>query len=142
MNSDTAQPASLPDTFDFDGFEDVDRADVRIKDPVTGAPTPMVVTLAGPEHPDRQRLVFARQRRFRAVLSKTGQVPVSDPEEDAAEQLELLLASTLGWSGAKVPYSRDAARAVYTDPKRRWLRDQVAKALEQRELFTRSCAPR
>lgn len=129
-------------TFDFDAFEDVDRADVRIKDPMSGAPTPMVVTLAGPEHPDRQRLVFARQRRMRAALSKTGRVPVSDPEEDSAEQLEMLLASTLGWSGAQVAYSRDAARALYTDPKRRWLRDQVLEALERRELFTRSCVQR
>lgn len=137
-STDTAGAAG----FDFDAFEDVDRADVRIKDPVTGAPTAMVVTLAGPEHPDRQRLVFARQRRLRAALSKTGRVPVSDPEEDDSDQLEMLLACTLGWAGAKLPFSRDAARALYTDPRRRWLRDQVLEALERRELFTRSCVQR
>ena len=39
------------------------------------------------------------------------------------------------------PYSREAARKLYSDPKRRWLRDQVASALNERELFTQACAP-
>lgn len=130
----------MSETFDLEAYEDVTSADVRIKDPTTGAPTPMVVTLAGPEHADRKRLTFARQRRLRAALAKTGKVPVSDPEEDDAEELDMLVACTLGWSGASVPYSPAEARRLYADPKRRWLRDQVAAALQERELFTRACA--
>lgn len=130
----------MSETFDLEAYEDVTSADVRIKDPTTGAPTPMVVTLAGPEHADRKRLTFARQRRLRAALAKTGKVPVSDPEEDDAEELDMLVACTLGWSGASVPYSPAEARRLYSDPKRRWLRDQVAAALQERELFTRACA--
>jgi hypothetical protein len=129
-------------TLDLEAYEDVTSADVRIKDPTTGAPTPMVVTLAGPEHADRKRLAFARQRRMRAALSKTGKVPVSDPEDDEADELDTLVACTLGWSGASVAYSRDEARRLYADPKRRWLRDQVAAALQERELFTQACAQR
>ena len=128
------------DVFSFSDFEDVESAEVRIKDPTTGAPTPMVIVLAGPEHPDRKRLLFARQRRMRAQLSKTGKVQLADPEEDEAEELDNLLACTLGWRGAQVAYSRDAARTLYTDSRRRWLRDQVQAALQERELFTRRSA--
>jgi hypothetical protein len=39
-----------------------------------------------------------------------------------------------------VPYSAAAARALYTDPARVWLREQVATALEEREAFTRRSA--
>ena len=127
-------------TFDLDAYEDVVSADVRIKDPTTGAPTPMLVTLAGPEHPDRKRIAYAKSRRLRAALAKTGKLPTTDPEDDEADELEQLVACTLGWAGASLPYSREAARKLYSDPKRRWLRDQVSAALQERELFTRACA--
>jgi hypothetical protein len=132
----------MTDTFDLDAYEDVTSAPVRIKDPTTGAPTPMVVTLAGPEHPDRKRITFARQRRMRAELAKTGRVPVTQPEDDEADELDTLVACTLGWSGASVEYTPAEARKLYSDPKRRWLRDQVSAALQERELFTRACVPR
>lgn len=127
-------------TFDIDAYEDVISAEVRIKDPTTGAPTPMVVTLAGPEHPDRKRMSFAKARRLRAALAKTGKLPMVEPEDDEADELDQLVACTLGWQGASVPYSRDAARKLYADPKRRWLRDQVSASLQERELFTRASA--
>jgi hypothetical protein len=126
--------------FDFTAYEDTDSADVRIKDPKTGAATTMVVQLAGPEHPARKRITLARQRKMRQVLSRTGKLPMSDPEEDEADQVDLLVACTLGWQGAAVPFSAKAAADLYNDPKRRWLRDQVQTALDDRELFTRSCA--
>lgn len=137
----TPPAAQAAAVFDFTVFEDVDSAEVRIKNPSTGAPTPMVVTLAGPEHPDRKRITFAKQRRLRAGLAKTGKLQVGDPEEDEAEELDLLIACTLGWQGSPVAYSAKAARELYSDPKRRWLRDQVQTALQERELFTRACGP-
>lgn len=130
---------TTPTVFDFNSIEDVPTGTYRIKDQ-TGAPTLMVVTLAGPEHPDRKRRLFARQRRLRAALAKTGKMPVSDPEDDEADELDDLVVSTLGWEGAAVPFSPAAARSLYADPKRRWLRDQVLTALQERELFTRSSA--
>lgn len=126
--------------FDFEAFEDTSTTEFRVTDP-TGKPTAMVITLAGPEHPDRKRLEFARQRRIRTQFAKTQKLPVSDPEDDEAETVDTLVACTLGWQGAAVPYSRDAARALYTDPRRRWLRDKVQTALNERELFTRTSAP-
>jgi hypothetical protein len=134
-------PTDPAPVFDFTAFEDTTTADVRIKNPATGAPTPMVVTLAGPEHPDRKRISFAKQRRMRAGLAKTGKLQVGDPEEDEAEELDMLIACTLGWQGAPVAYSPKAARELYSDPKRRWLRDQVQTALQERELFTRASGP-
>jgi hypothetical protein len=130
----------VPQAFDFTAYEDTDSADVRIKDPKTGAATSMVVQLAGPEHPARKRITLARQRKMRQVLSRTGKLPMSDPEDDEADQVDLLVASTIGWTGAATPFSTKAATDLYNDPKRRWLRDQVQTALDDRELFTRSSA--
>jgi len=134
-------PQDTPaEELDILAFEDADSADLRIKHPVTGAPTAMVVQIAGPEHPLRRRLVLDRQRRLRAHLAKTGNMH-SDPEDDAADDLELTVACTLGWRGAAQPYTPAAARALYADPKRRWLRDQVQAGLQDRALFMRSSAP-
>lgn len=135
------QQAPDGDAFDIMAFEDADSADLRIKHPVTGAPTAMVVQIAGPEHPLRRRLVLDRQRRLRAHLAKTGSMHISDPEDDAADDLELTVACTLGWRGAAQPYSAAAARELYADPRRRWLRDQVQAGLQDRALFMRSSAP-
>lgn len=136
----TAAPAeAAAPAFDPLSIEDVPTGELRVRD-AAGAPTSMIITLAGPEHPERKRRLFSRQRRLRAALSKTGKIPVADPEEDEADELEELVACTLGWRGAVQPYSPAAARQLYADPKRRWLRDQVKAALEERELFTRSSA--
>jgi hypothetical protein len=138
----TPMPQDTPaEELDILAFEDADSADLRIKHPVTGAPTAMVVQIAGPEHPLRRRLVLDRQRRLRAHLAKTGNMHISDPEDDAADDLELTVACTLGWRGAAQPYTPAAARALYADPKRRWLRDQVQAGLQDRALFMRSSAP-
>lgn len=138
--TDTPQAVATAAAFDPFSIEDVLTGTLRVRD-AEGAPTPWVITLAGPEHPDRKRRLFARQRRLRAVLAKTGKLPTSDPEDDDAEQVDDLVACTLGWEGAALPYSPEAARRLYADSKRRWLRDQVATALEERALFTRSCVP-
>jgi hypothetical protein len=42
-----------------------------------------------------------------------------------------LVANTIGWEGAAVPYSPQAALALYSDPKRQWLRSQVRAALDE-----------
>lgn len=141
MTNSTMPQDPAAEALDILAFEDADSADLRIKHPVTGAPTAMVVQIAGPEHPLRRRLVLDRQRRLRAHLAKTGNMHISDPEDDAADDLELTVACTLGWRGAAQPYSPAAARALYADPKRRWLRDQVQAGLQDRALFMRSSAP-
>lgn len=126
--------------FDPLGIEDVPSAECTIKDPTTGAPTTMVITLAGPEHPDRKRRMFARQRRVRAEIAQHQRLPVVDPEEEEADEIEELVACTLGWKGAPMPYSPETARDLYANPKRAWLRLQVRAFLDRREAFTRSSA--
>ena len=124
--------------FDIDQYEDAPTADITLKNPKTGAPLDITMTLAGPEHPVRKQLAFDTQRRLRANWQKTGKLQMQDPVEDEQDETDMLVASTLGWEGAAVPYSPQAARSLYSDPKRRWLRDQVVAALQERELFTRS----
>lgn len=140
MTADTTKAAAADAAaFDWAEIEDVPTGEVRIKRP-NGQPTSMVVQLAGPEHPDRRARAMQRQRKLRAEFSRTGRMPVSDPEDDEAEELDDLVANTLGWTGAAEPYTRAAARALYADPKRRWLRDQVKAALDERHRFTSGCA--
>lgn len=141
--SNTAQPASsntAPADIDIDDFEDKESGVVTIKDPTTGAPTRFAITLAGPEHPTRKRITMNKQRRMRAALSKTGKLQLDSPEDDEAEQLTTLVECTLDWtglvrSGTPVPFSKAEARKLFEDPKRRWLRDQVQAAMDDREAF-------
>lgn len=137
MSTDTAQAAAA--TFDFEEFEDVLSASVTIKNPATQAPTSMIVTIAGPEHPTRKRLMFEKMRRMRKSMLKNQ--TLTDPEEEDGDETELVIACTLGWQGGPVPYSPDAARAVLSNPKRRWLRDQIKAALDERERFISRSAP-
>lgn len=126
--------------FDIGDYMDTGSAEVPIRHPLTGARTSTVITLAGPEHPTSKRIAFDKQRRLRAGMQRTGKLQLGSPEEDEADELESLAARTLGWSnmivkGQLVPFSRGAALEIYGDPQRRWLRDQVRAALDEREAF-------
>ena len=128
------------ESFDLDAFEDISASDYVVKHPETNQPTPMVMNLAGPEHPNRKKIAFAAQRRLRKVLQQTGKLQLADPEEEEQDEVDMLVACTLGWRGVTVggkslAWSQDAARSIYSDPKRRWLRDQIKAALNEREHF-------
>ena len=125
--------------FDFDSIEDMPTGTVRIKD-ADGAPTSMVITLAGPENPDRKRRDMTKARRFRSEFAKSGKMPVSDPQDEYDDTTDEMVACTLDWTGARTPFSAAAARALYTDPKRQWLRVQVVTALGERSRFLASAA--
>lgn len=132
------QAIEAPHLDDFSDFETVQTKVVRIK--TKDGPTSIQVTLAGPEHPDRKKLVWARQRKMRSTFVATGKMPVSDPQEDEVEKVDYLVACTLHWDGARTPFSKEAARALYSDPKRTHIRDQVQKALDDEDLFTQRSA--
>lgn len=130
---------------DLDQLQQQTSGDMVVEHPVTGAATAARVSLAGPEHPSRKSIIFARMRARRAELERTGKIAMPDPRDDEADETELLAACTLGWTGisrggAALTFSADAARALYADPKYRWLRDQVKAALDRRELFFGSSA--
>jgi hypothetical protein len=127
-------------TFDLDTAQQLTTAEVELKHPSTGAPTGAFFTLAGPEHDVRRQRLFALMRRRRAEFEKQGRLMTSDPADDAADELDMLAACTLGWrglaaGGAPLEFSVEACKALYADPKRAWVRDQVKTALDQRELF-------
>jgi hypothetical protein len=134
-NTDTNTPAP----FDPAAFEDVPQAECVIKTP-SGEPTAMVVLLQGPENPERKRRLFARQRRLRQEISQQQRLPVTDPEEEDADDIEEMVACTIGWRGCALPFSVQAARELYSDPKRQYLRLQVRAFLDRRDAFTLSSA--
>jgi hypothetical protein len=138
-------PTTTAAAFDLDSAVQLDTAELQLKHPATGAPTGAFVLLAGPEHDVRRQRLFALMRRRRAEFERLGKLMTSDPVEDAAAELELLAACTLGWrnlsvGGQELAYSAAACAALYADPRRAWVRDQVKAALDQRDLFIGSSA--
>lgn len=133
------------DEFDLDAFETQQTADVTVRNPETGAPTGARITLAGPEHPVHRRILLDRNRRMRAAVMKTGRMQLDDPEDEEAAETDMLVACTLGWhgitrGGKPLAFSADEARKLYTDPARRWLRDQVRAALLEAQTFIKRSA--
>ena len=126
----------------LDDYEDITEAVIALKHPISGAATDMTVIIAGPEHPSRKRLVQARQRRMRRELEKSGQIKLNDPTEDDQDELELLIACTLGWSNLRtrdgvIEFTPANVAALYADPTKRWVRSQVRAKMDEVELFIR-----
>lgn len=130
----------LAETLDLDDFEDVTTTTVTLKNPATGAPTKATIDLAGPEHPDRKKFHMDRARKNRAAFQRSGKIEATDPLDDYEEETGYLVICTVGWQGltkcgAALPHSAEAARAMYSDPKRQWIRAQVRKAMDETERF-------
>ena len=128
----------ITDGFDIDQLEDIQEAEVQLKR--GSEPLPIWVRLAGPEHPKRKGFMFAKQRRMRQSLSKTGKIEFQDPAEDEAEEIELLATCVLGWrnvvrAGKPLECNRANVEALLSDPKRAWFRRSVKAAFEDAEAF-------
>jgi hypothetical protein len=139
MSQSTQTPFCITD------FDSVTSADVCIKRPDNGEPTDIVIQLAGPEHPERKRWEHAFSLRMRALIARNGnQMPQIDPRDEEFDNIEMLAVCTLGWTapeGSGMPeYSRAAAQALYSDPKRQWLRKQVAAAMSNADRFIQRSA--
>lgn len=131
--------------FSIDDFSDVTTTEYTLKNPKTGQPTDIVLTLAGPEHPLRKKRQFERIRRMRKEMQRVGKLTLADPAEEEQDEAEFLADCILGWNkmprkGGDLPYSKEAAQQLMNDSERRWLRDQVKSAVEEREAFIASCA--
>lgn len=131
--------------FNLQDITDAASAVVELKHPVTGELLGASITLAGPEHPQRKAVEFARQRKLRAAVQKSGRLEMVDPEEDEQIALDRLVACTLGWSGIAdasvvIEYSPAAAARLYGGEGVGWLRAQVYAALDERERFITACA--
>ena len=121
-----------PVPFDLDQAAVLTEAELELKHPITGVPLGIFVTLAGHEHELRKQRLFSMMRAQRAKIEKTGKFLASDPADDTADELDTLVACTLGWrnmraGGQQLEWSAGACAALYTDPKRAWVRDQVIR---------------
>ncbi len=127
------------EAIDLDQFEDVQISTVVLKNPTTGAPTTSTISIMGPEHPARKKITLDRARKNRTEFQRTGKVAVTDPLDDIDSDTDMMVACTTDWTlqeaGAPLPFSPEAARVLYTDPKRQWLRAQVRKAMEETDRF-------
>jgi hypothetical protein len=126
--------------FNLKSIKQVTSAKVAIKDP-NGEPTGVVFEMAGPEHPDRKRIFFSEQRKHMRNYNKKGRTELPEPEDLEIQKRDNLAAFTLGWSGCvddddkPLPFSKQAALDMYSNPEMAWLVDQLSKALEDQELF-------
>lgn len=117
-----------------------DKGSFELKHPVDGAPLGVYFQLAGPEHPVRQKLALQYSRDLRRKVQKAGKLVLDDPEDEREQELDFLVAATLGWKGlevdgAAIDYSTSAARSLYQDSRFAWVRRQVRKALDDVEVF-------
>lgn len=115
-------------------------AELVVKHPVTGAPTTTRITLASVVHPLRAAFRQAKQREVQKRMQIDGAYALPDPVDAEAEEADYLARCTLGWAhlvigGAELGHSTEAARKLYADPRRHWLRAQVRAALDAQELF-------
>lgn len=127
-------------SFDLSQIVDVTSAEVALVHPLNKTPLGATITVAGPEHPQRRQFALEQKRRLRAKIQKAGRLVLEDPEHDAEETVNWLVACTLGWKGLRrdgldIPFTPAEARALYEDERLAWLREQVLAALEERELF-------
>ena len=134
------KPSTADDGFCIDDFTDIASADFEVKHPVTEAPSGIIMQLAGPEHPLRKKMQFARVRKMRNATAKAGMLKLPDPADEEDYETDFLAACILGWNKmptatGNVAYSPQAARDLMADPKRRWLRNQVKAGVEEREAF-------
>lgn len=131
--------------FDIAKIHDVTSAPVEIKNPSTGESIGVTITVAGPEHPQRKAIEFAKQRKLRAQLQKTGKIELGDPADDELDTIETLAICTLAWSGVTeggvdVPCTKEAALKLYSTDGLAWLRAQVLAAMGERERFIQTSA--
>jgi hypothetical protein len=73
--------------------------------------------------------------------NRAGKLSLSeDPDEKRGDLIDQMVAYTLGWEKVDlgegdVPYSKDAARKLFSDLAYRWVLEDVAKAASANENF-------
>lgn len=126
---------------DLNSIIESDTGTYQLKHPVDGAPLGVTFTLAGPEHPVRQKITMQAARDMRRRVQKAGKLVLEDPEDEREQETGYLVACTLDWrdleiAGKAVAFSPTEARSLYTNPKFAWVRRQIRKALDDAEVFT------
>jgi hypothetical protein len=96
------------------------------------------ISIVSVDSPEVQRV---NKMALNKRLKVRGRVTMTADELDA-ERAETLVAATKAWhlvslegKVLEVPLTEQTARAVYTDPRFAWIRDQVSEALDDRATF-------
>ena len=126
--------------FDIESLDTVtaceEGADLEIVHPRTGEPLGIIISVVGADSPtyrsELHKLANKRAKRGRGVLNS---------ESIEADNIELLVACTRGWSGldykgAALAFSPANARMVYKDFV--WLREQVDAFIGDRANFLKN----
>lgn len=121
--------------YKIDSIVETDTAEYELRHPKTGAGLGVHFTLAGPGHDKSVALQSSRTARAQATFKKTGSFELLSYEEQQAQRVETCVARVLGWRGADVEFSRDAARTWFSDPKQRWVVNQISEALDENARF-------
>jgi hypothetical protein len=127
--------------------EDADSFDFEVINP-KDRQTLMFLTLAGPTNPARLAVArkydrklsntIKRSQDLKRALTSTFTDALDDEDVQVDRQVELLMASTLGWSGLTTggnpaPFDKDVMEKWYRA--KRWLRDMVTAELNRSENF-------
>jgi hypothetical protein len=128
-------------SLDLDATESSETAEVTIMHPTNGMPTTMKFVLAGSDSSVYMR--YDRESTDRRLKAAQQGIRGLDAEAMEKEAVELLVACTLGWNGVtrgakEWPFSQENARALYSDQKFRWLRNQVDRSIGDRRLFIKA----
>lgn len=105
--------------------------------PKTGEALDCSIRIFGADSTVYQTQLREQQRQARERFSRQGKV-LRTPEEDAAAELDLLIAATGGWDGieldgAVLTFTPENARALYG--RFPWIREQVDRAINDRAHF-------
>jgi hypothetical protein len=127
--------------FDIGTIVETDCGTIELRHPETNASLGASITLAGPGHPKRKKVEFARARALRARVAKRGRLELTDPEEDEEYEIDRLASCTLAWEGIcqdgkPIPCTPDEVRSLYESAS--WVRVQVAAFLDDRVNFIKS----
>ena len=121
----------------------VELEDPFTNEPLTGADGEVITwTLRGEDGETVRKVIKAQQTKRNDSINRGRGVQV-DPDTVERQQLERLLAATVTYSGnmlmldgqAMVPFTRELARTLLTDPRFRWLPEQLSRALGDRKRF-------
>lgn len=100
--------------------------------------TEAYISIVSVDSPEVQRV---QKSTLNKRLKQRGRLTMTADELDA-ERAEVLVAATKDWflvsrdgTALNVPYSEATARALYTDSRFTWIREQVSEALDDRATF-------
>lgn len=126
--------------FDLDNFDSRKRADegfeLQLIDPTTSQPGQEFITVLGRDSQVWQDESDDFQRGVGKAMAKSGKITPLSPEERRAATLSILAACTVKWRGeklGKIPFSKEAARALYTQYPA--IYEQVDAAIADRANF-------